>query len=161
MPIIWDFQKEIREISVRSWPGLTALALGQRWNAFWSSFPALFSISPLKKYFQTAVMCFFPVFPLEAVGKLSVHSAESQTLEQSTGAACHPFWLRLSKRRWITRSPMRLPAAGVLWDVGSMLLSLGSEKMFVYVRYHQKSHPGEQLWCLWLGDVYDQQNLLG
>lgn len=158
-----DFQREIREISVRNWPGLTDLALAR------GKMKCLLKLSSsLVFYFSTyktlSSNCdvFLSYVPSRTWVALCPLSRNLPFKPLSTWAGCHPLWLRLSERRWLTRSLMRFPASRGVLGCGERAPLLGEWETFVcFTDTTKKANPGgKQLWCLGLSDVYDQQNWL-
>lgn len=118
-----DFQKEIREISVRSWPGLTDLALGQ------GKMKCLLKLSSsLVFHFSTYKILLnnCDVFLCCVPSRSSWESVcplcrKLPFKPLNTWAGCHPFWLRLSERRWVSHSPKRFPASRDVLGCGELL----------------------------------------
>lgn len=52
---------------------------------------------------------------------------------------------------------MRLPVSNGILGCGEHASPLEEWETFIYFTYTtKKARRGEQIWCLWLGDVYDQ-----
>lgn len=126
------------------------------------SFSLIFHFSTYK-IFSGNCDVFVSYFPLrsswEAVCLLSRKLA-IQTPWTHELAAIHfdSGWQRLSKRSWVSWSPMILPVSNGVLGCGEYAPLLVEWETFVYfTNTTKKATKGEHLWCLWLRDAYDQR----
>lgn len=146
---------------VTSWPGLTDLTLGQGKDEMPSKalFQPYFPFFHLWNIFrQLWYLCFLFFLKKQLGSCLSTQQKACHSNPLNAWAGCHPFWLRLSKRSWVSWSPMRLPVSNGVLGCEEHGPPLGEWETFMYFMYTtKKTTREEQLWCLWLGDAYDQR----
>lgn len=107
---------------------------------------------------QLWCLCFLFSLKKQLGSCLSTQQKACHSNPLNTWTGCHPLWLRLSKRSWVSWSPMILPVSNGVLGCGEYAPLLVEWETFVYfTNTTKKATKGEHLWCLWLHDAYDQR----